>query len=343
MARIGGTGPNLAIPDWCHVVIPTPSLDLLRTNEQATVAIKNLVDDTMGKHRIAERYDANQILGPSLIIKKLTEALISELRKNGPGSITSVSSAINLVANIPESNLYKTDATVKLALESVIVGAFWHYVPVEGFIDSPAKLLATWKNFEHERTHWWRAKRAAETDEHTRAKWDTLLADLPHLLDFHNCLLHAKELAEKPTLKHTCHVSSLTAEGRIYENGQGRSISSECRHIMVRTFCNIPIKSRPERKSAEPADPSEKRERKKRERVQIRMDFDDDSPYDAGNPALIDTGGEKRPRRNAARLAVANIGAQAAYLLPSSGLFEENSFMGYSGDNHVGVFSYVGV
>ena len=116
-------------------------------------------------------------------------------------------------------------------------------------IDTPADLLKKWNNFEKERSHWWRARKAAETAEHIRMKWEALLADIHNLLNFHNTLNHAKDMLDKPTLKHTLHLAALTAEGRIYENGQGRSIASECRHILVRKACDIPIKSRPDKKA----------------------------------------------------------------------------------------------
>ena len=49
---------------------------------------------------------------------------------------------------------------------------------------------------------------------------DTLLQDSINLLHFHNVLLHSKCLLEKPTLKHTLHLSALTVEGRVYEMGK---------------------------------------------------------------------------------------------------------------------------
>lgn len=93
-----------------------------------------------------------------------------------------------------------------------------------------------------------------------------------NLLNFHNALLHTKDLLEKPTLKHTLHVAALTAEGRIYENGQGRSIASECRHILVRKECDIPIKSRPDRKPTS-GDRSGSHAKKKRKTYSSKSEY----------------------------------------------------------------------
>ena len=147
--------------------------------------------------------------------------------------------------NVPEFNKYKNDPVIKLAMESSIVNIFWKFVPVEGFVNSTKGLMDLWGNFQVERSHWWRARKAQESDDHIRSKWDNLLGDLPNLLNFHNCLKHVKYLVDKPTLKHTVQLCGFTSEGKTYENGQGRSIPSECRHIMVRRECNIPINPAP--------------------------------------------------------------------------------------------------
>ena len=160
-----------------------------------------------------------------------------------------MSNATALILSCPEYATYKSDPVVKLAIESSVVNIFWRYVPHENYIESTGDLMNKWSNFEKERSHWWRARKAVETDDHIRNKWDQLIRDLPALLNFYNCLHYAAVFLERPTLKHTLHLAAMTAEGRVYENGQGRSIASECRHIMVRVRCAIPIKARPERKT----------------------------------------------------------------------------------------------
>jgi len=108
--------------------------------------------------------------------------------------------------------------------------------------------MTMFDNFDRERQHWWRKYKAIESSNHATTKWNALLADLPALLCFHNSLLHAADLLEKPTLKHTANLCSMTMEGKCYENGNGRSIASECRFVMVRKECELPILKRPERR-----------------------------------------------------------------------------------------------
>ena len=163
-------------------------------------------------------------------------------------SIPNLQSGIALVQDMSEFVHYKADQNVRMACESTVVNVFWRYVPVDHYINTPKDLMAEWSNYEKERSHWWRARKAVESDDHIKMKWDALVADVPALLDFHNSLMSTAKLLDKPTLKHTLHLAAMTAEGRIYENGQGRSIASECRHIMVRKQCDIPIKQRPERR-----------------------------------------------------------------------------------------------
>jgi hypothetical protein len=115
------------------------------------------------------------------------------------------------------------------------------------WIATPADFLRAHNFFEKERSYWWRKQIAKPTIEHNREKYDKLMSDIPALLQYYNAVLHVRDLCPKQTLKHTVTLSALTVEGRTYENGQGRSISSECRHIIVRTLCDIPIKPRPPR------------------------------------------------------------------------------------------------
>lgn len=237
-----------AVPAWCTQCVDVPSLHQLRTNEGCATAIKMLYNDTLEKHRILDQYAGARSTGPCNLIKMLCERVVGKFHTSGPESVSKMTTAIALVADQPEYTYYKIDQTIRMACESVVVNAFWRFVPIEGFVRSPSILLKEWSNFERERSHWWRARKAVETDDHVRMKWEALLADLISMLNFHNALLHTKHLLDKPTLKHTLHLAALTAEGRIYENGQGRSIASECRHIMVRRQCDIPIKARPERR-----------------------------------------------------------------------------------------------
>ena len=239
---------KVTVPDWCNNSIVMPSLDQIDSEEKSAKAIETIYHDTIEKHRIMELYTGIRAAGPCALLRSLTEKIINELRMNGMDCITSMVQAMSLVSQHPDAGLFKIDHAIKLACESVVINVFWRYVPHPGFKESPKILLDEWDNFERERSHWWRARKAAETDDHIKFKWEALLADILNLLNFHNALLHTKDLLEKPTLKHTLHVAALTSEGRIYENGQGRSIASECRHILVRKECDIPIKSRPDRK-----------------------------------------------------------------------------------------------
>ena len=293
---------NLIVPEWCKEVVRTPSLTLISTEESAKKAIEDIYHDTLVKHRVLELYPGLRQAGPCTLIRKMTEAVITALRQHGPQSIKTMHQAMNLIVDLPEATLYKLDQSIRFAIESVVVNAFWRFVPVDGFIDSPIKLLMEWNNFERERSHWWRARKAADTEDHVRMKWDSLLADIVPLLHFHNAMLHAKNLLEKPTLKHTLHLAALTTEGRIYENGQGRSIASECRHIIVRKECDIPIKSRPERKeSTTPV----KREKKK----QVVL-----NPRD-GDPAFASLSREE-PAPKRSRIAVSNLEQMGSSFAP---------------------------
>merc|ERR1719230_985126 len=157
---------------------------------------------------------------------------------------------IDLISDKPEITLYKSDHTIRMACESAVINCLWKYVRHPNHIDTPAEFLKKYNNFEKERSHWWRARKAVETADHIKMKWEAMLGDIINLLHFYNTLNHTKDLLEKPTLKHALHLAALTSEGRIFENGQGRSIASECRHILVRKACDIPIKSRPEKKAS---------------------------------------------------------------------------------------------
>jgi len=213
-------------------------------------AIKEITQDTIKKHRMEEQYPRTTHIGPYILIQTMAERVLTFLRTGE--NLVDMHQALAMIQDMPEyAQYYKNDHTVKLAVESVVINALWRFVEVEGSVDSPAALLEKWSNFEKERSHWWRARKAAETDENIQNKWENLLVDIMPLLNFHNAMLHSQRMLEKPTLKHTLHLAAMTAEGRIYENGQGRSIASECRHILVRTQCDIPIKSRPERKSSD--------------------------------------------------------------------------------------------
>lgn len=263
-------------------------------------AVEEIFRDTIRKHRIEEQYPKITHPGPHNLIWRMCQKVIEKLRSGD--KLQDMHMALSMVHDMPEyAQFYKNDHTIKLAVESVVINALWRYVEVEGFIKSPLALLEKWSNFEKERSHWWRARKAAETDDNIQNKWENLLQDIVPLLNFHNAMLHAQKMLEKPTLKHTLHLAAMTAEGRIYENGQGRSIASECRHILVRTQCDIPIKSRPERKSADTAGLTQKKpkapkaERKPERRTLFEPDPNEFSyePYSFIGPSL----GTKRTRQ----------------------------------------------
>lgn len=238
------------IPDWCLKSVDKPSTLSLQSDSGMIKAIEDIYHDTLDKHRILEQYQGMRAQGPCDLIHSICSKTIEKLRIGGAKSVTSMNRMIDLIADKPEITLYKTDHTIRMACESAVINCLWKYVRHRHHIDTPAELLKKWDNFEKERSHWWRARKAAETVDHIKMKWDALLGDIVNLLNFHNALNHTKDLLEKPTLKHTLHLAALTAEGRIFENGQGRSIASECRHILVRKACDIPIKSRPEKKAS---------------------------------------------------------------------------------------------
>jgi hypothetical protein len=268
-----------SLPSWVNEQVATPSMAFLKNDSDAMKAVEILYEDTIRKHRIEQQYGI-KATEPMRLIRILCERVIAQFRcPGGPAALTTMNVAISLVHDLKEFSWYKVDKVIGYACESAIINAFWRYVPIDGFMDTPAKLLKEWNNFEHERSHWWRARKAVETDDHIRQKWEALLLDIGHLLNFHNALLHTKRLLEKPTLKHTLHLAALTAEGRTYENGQGRSISSECRHIIVRKYCDIPIKQRPERRPDAGGSKAKGAKRQRKQAYDTVSEFEDQYSY----------------------------------------------------------------
>ncbi len=251
-SNMNGGKPQVSdeLPDWCFKSVDSPSAMCLQSDAGMIKAIEDIYHDTLAKHGIMEQYQGIRADGPGRLIRRICGETIRKLRVDGVRGVPSMTAMIDCIANHPEYTLYKSDHTIRMACESAVINCLWKYVRHPDHIDTPAELLKKWNNFEKERSHWWRARKAAETSEHVRMKWEALLADIHNLLNFHNALNHTKDLLDKPTLKHTLHLAALTAEGRIFENGQGRSIASECRHILVRKACDIPIKSRPDKKAS---------------------------------------------------------------------------------------------
>jgi hypothetical protein len=107
---------------------------------------------------------------------------------------------------------------------------------------------------------------------------------------------------DKPTLKHTVQLCGYTAEGKTYENGQGRSIKSECRHVMVRDYCNIPIKPRPERRpelSLQPKKPpTSKKKGNMRENSRYLSGPEEFHDYSDEDGLHLRKGTSTRPRSN---------------------------------------------
>lgn len=246
-AQLGET--DMVKPKWCFDPLPSPDPARLKNSEALQAAKEDIYHDTLDKHKILEQYPGIRADGPLRLIKAVSAKVLDNICQNGSGDgISTMSDAIRMIEDHDDFALFRQDHCIRMACESAVINAFWKYVRHEEHVDTPAALLTRWDDFKKERSHWWRAKRATDTADMVREKWDALLNDAKNLLNFHNVLLHTKKLLEKPTLKNTLHLAALTVEGRVYENGQGRSIASECRHIMVRKECNIPIKQRPDRK-----------------------------------------------------------------------------------------------
>lgn len=244
------SGVTDKIPDWCSKSVDKPSMASLQSDSGMAKAIEDIYHDTIDKHRILEQYPGMRAQGACDLIHSICSNTIKKLRIDGAQSVQSMTRMIDLISDKPEITLYKSDHTIRMACESAVINCLWKYVRHPNHIDTPAEFLKKHNNFEKERSHWWRARKAVETADHIKMKWEAMLGDIINLLNFHNTLNHTKDLLEKPTLKHTLHLAALTSEGRIFENGQGRSIASECRHILVRKACDIPIKSRPEKKAS---------------------------------------------------------------------------------------------
>jgi len=248
MSSVASTGIDLPLPAWFSQSLAEPAVPAsLATAEGATAIVEEIYTQTVQNHRMLEQFqglDSKWVLD---LIHLMCERAVAEFQKGKYVNVR-MSQWLQLVSTVVDIESYGLESPIRLACESVILNLYCRFVKHPRWISSPEQLMRENNNFEKERSYWWRKHVAKPTPENTRDKLEKLIADAPSLLKYYNAVLHASDLmAPHPTLKHTVTLSSLTVEGRSYENGQGRSIASECRHVVVRKECVIPIKPRPPR------------------------------------------------------------------------------------------------
>ena len=270
------------LPAWCRVALTAPAIpDNIKTAEGAKACATEIYHDIIQKHRILETYHGLDSTFALDLIRSLCMQAIEEFRK---GTIRpTMNEWLSLVSSITHLESHAIDDPIRLACESVVLTMYCRFIKHGRWVATPQQLLEENNYFDKERSHWWRKQKAAETPEHTKDKYDKMMADLPGLLNYYNAVLHTSDLLIKPTLKHTVVLSALTAEGRTYENGQGRSIASECRHLLVRRVCELPIKPRPQRVGEKPAAVCEKSKSRKRKTSPV-TDESEDLKYEKCSP-----------------------------------------------------------
>ena len=238
---------ELPIPGWLETPLPVPGIPPnLATPEGAKAVSDEVYYETLKKHRVLEQCQGMDGKFVMDLVRLMCDRATAEFQK-GKWENTKMGHWTGLISHVTDIEQFALDNPIRLACESVVLNLFCRFVKHHSWVSSPAQLLNDFNKFEKERSYWWRKQVAKPTPENTREKFDKLIADTPALLNFYNAVLHASSLLVHPTLKHTVTLSALTAEGRSYENGQGRSIASECRHMLVRKECVIPIKPRPPR------------------------------------------------------------------------------------------------
>jgi len=263
--------PQLVLPEDIDQVLPTPSTNIFAyaSPEVITIMINEIVADVIAKHSLDFKYGEKAVSSKQLV-QALTERLVAKFQAEGTAAVTTMSEALSLVADLSEIGRLSIDHAARLACESVVLSCCCLFIYRPGFIDTARKLLETdrkhglAKGFEHEMTCWWRKNPPKRTATSEQDKQIALVGDARSLLLFHNALIHINVLyptvppsedtnggkSTKPTLKHTMALCSLVSDGRTFENGRGRSIMSECRHILVREECDLPIYRRVDRRSS---------------------------------------------------------------------------------------------
>lgn len=240
----------LRLPAYLYDCLEEPAFSAaLRTVEGAKAIGEEIFNETIKNHKIKAAFPGSDAQFVHDLLRQLCELAVMEFH-HGRIVNTRMSDWLALVSKTVELESYSIDNPIRLACESVVLNMFCKFIKHPQWIACPAQFLEANSYFEKERTHWWRKQRAVDTTVHNNDKYEKLLADTPALLRYYNATLHASDLIVKPTLKHTVQLSALTVEGRSYENGQGRSIASECRHMIVRRLCDLPIKARPPRVNA---------------------------------------------------------------------------------------------
>ena len=236
------------LPAWCNVALEPPQIPpQIHTPDGAKAIVETIYDETLRKHRILESFQGLDAKFAMDLIHIMCERAVNQFAKGNTVKAGGIFDWFELCQDVAELEKYSIDNPIRLACESVILNLFCRFVKHHMWIATPTDFLRAHNFFEKERSYWWRKQIAKPTAEHNREKYEKLMLDIPALLQYYNSVLHVRDLNPKQTLKHTVTLCSLTVEGRSYENGQGRSISSECRHIIVRTLCDIPIKPRPPR------------------------------------------------------------------------------------------------
>ena len=300
------------LPAFINDSIIAPNRNELRVGNVKQYAII-IFDDIVMKHSLQERISHNDLSSVLHLVKTLSEKALEAFFLGGAEAIPTMAVGLGFVSDILDVSTLMLDNPVRMACESVILSIFCRFVHHAQFIDCPAKLLRMWNYFEKERSHWWRSRKAIE--DKSEAKWESLMLDMPALLNFHNCLIWCSTLMIKPTLKHSLNLSSLTTEGRGYINGQGRSIPSECRHIITRSFCKIPLKKRQQHQMKTKLTSSSRLMTKKNkkheddeddedddEELDLDDDEDDEEEEDDDNSSEEDDGGSKRRRTDSKKL-----------------------------------------